>query len=393
VEFLFNSFSSPASDLNIVGGFDLFVVMRGPGPEPGSPYPEGHALFINNGGTGFTNIAASTNMNATFQGVRGVMGNQVGDVNGDGTPDIYIGTGAPPAGQFDQLYLSDNAVTAAPHYQDSSNLIDFPAPEEPGFPVAYPPYPYRTHGTSFVDVTQDGNLEIAVVTGGPAVMPDTVREPNRLFKLALSPQPGFFKVRPRGDGVSVGRDAVDTRLALTVRKGAGAPWTLHRVLLGGSAFSAQKGFEIHFYTGDADLVESLEITWPDGAREMLSQGLSIGDSMTVERGAGAGSIPPTLTVAEDPGGLALAWGGSCSAGATDYAIYQGNLGDFASHAPVMCTTGGATSAVIPMAAGDHYFLVVPRNGTKEGSYGRDGASLERIPSGAACAAQQVGTCN
>ena len=37
--------------------------------------------------------------------------------------------------------------------------------------------------------------------------------------------------------------------------------------------------------------------------------------------------------------LALAWGASCWSADRDYAIYEGQLGDFASHTPVRCTTG------------------------------------------------------
>jgi len=42
--------------------------------------------------------------------------------------------------------------------------------------------------------------------------------------------------------------------------------------------------------------------------------------------------------------LELSWGASCSSGDSDYALYSGSLGSFDGHTPVLCTTGGETSA-------------------------------------------------
>lgn len=73
----------------------------------------------------------------------------------------------------------------------------------------------------------------------------------------------------------------------------------------------------------------------------------------------------------------LTWDDSCLAADDDYAVYEGVLGDFTSHAPVQCSTGGATSATITPAAGGTFYLVVPHNGVYEGSYGVDSAGAER----------------
>ena len=54
----------------------------------------------------------------------------------------------------------------------------------------------------------------------------------------------------------------------------------------------------------------------------------------------------------------------------DYAIYEGSLDDFYSHEPKVCSTEGATTMTIEPGAGSRYYLVVPRNELREGSYGR-----------------------
>lgn len=114
---------------------------------------------------------------------------------------------------------------------------------------------------------------------------------------------------------------------------------------------------------------------------------------------GAGSVPngqggTSLTVAKAGGGnLSLAWGASCRAGDDDYAVYEGALGDFASHVARACTTSGALGAVLDPAPGDTYYLVVPTRADREGSYGTNSAGAERPPGTNACLPQLVKPCD
>lgn len=92
------------------------------------------------------------------------------------------------------------------------------------------------------------------------------------------------------------------------------------------------------------------------------------------------------------GNVTLSWGPSCQATDTDYAIYEGTLGAFYSHASRFCSTGGAAAMMFTPAAGDTYYLVVALNGTAEGSYGKNSASVERPQGQNACLPQQIGSC-
>lgn len=127
-------------------------------------------------------------------------------------------------------------------------------------------------------------------------------------------------------------------------------------------------------------------------------GFSI-DSVEYVQGAGwipDGSATPgsPLTAHHGPGGeVTLVWEPSCASGDDDYEVYEGSLGDFASHAPRLCSTGGATTATITPAGGDVYYLVVPRNAAGEGSYGRRSDGAERPQSTTACLPQEIaGSC-
>ena len=105
-------------------------------------------------------------------------------------------------------------------------------------------------------------------------------------------------------------------------------------------------------------------------------------------------VPGTqLTVDKAPQDrVALAWGDSCQIGDTDYEIYEGTLGDFASHVPVTCTTGGATQRAFSPGPASTYYLVVPSNDEAEGSYGVDSGGAARTQGVTACRPQSVELC-
>lgn len=121
---------------------------------------------------------------------------------------------------------------------------------------------------------------------------------------------------------------------------------------------------------------------------------------SIVQGAPAGRVPADpvlpgrpLTVAREAGGdLALHWSLSCRPDDTDYAVYEGTLGDFDSHFPVHCSTGGATALSLSPAPGNTYYLVAPHNGGWEGSLGSDSAGDERPQGAAPCLPRQVAEC-
>jgi hypothetical protein len=114
----------------------------------------------------------------------------------------------------------------------------------------------------------------------------------------------------------------------------------------------------------------------------------------------AGQIPDDWSITGTPlsidllpsGDVSLSWGGSCLLSDQDYEIYEGNLGSFTSHAPLFCSTSGATTLSFMPSGGNQYFLVVPSSTASEGSYGLDWSGVERPQGAAACLPQSVGVC-
>ena len=118
-------------------------------------------------------------------------------------------------------------------------------------------------------------------------------------------------------------------------------------------------------------------------------------------GLAAGGVPdggflrpgPLLSLSHAAAGdLSLSWGNSCNFDDTDFEIYEGVLGDFASHLPLICSTGGSTGAVVTPAPGNAYYLVVARNQMREGSYGRSSDGQERPRPSSACMLQETPRC-
>jgi len=112
----------------------------------------------------------------------------------------------------------------------------------------------------------------------------------------------------------------------------------------------------------------------------VASSLSTGFCGEAATGA-AGDPGGLLTLSSLAGGaVRLDWGASCMGTDDDYAVYEGPIGNFTAHVPVLCSTGGATTATITPSAGSTYYLVVPNQGYHEGRYGTSGSGLE-IPSG------------
>jgi hypothetical protein len=121
---------------------------------------------------------------------------------------------------------------------------------------------------------------------------------------------------------------------------------------------------------------------------------------TGELGCGAGAAPngasvpgQALRVAKSGNGMVeLSWGASCVGSDSDYGIYEGAIGDFFDHSVRLCSTGGATDVAFSPAPASSYYLVVPNNGAREGSYGTNSNAIPRIQSGDSCFEQQVSPC-
>jgi hypothetical protein len=130
-----------------------------------------------------------------------------------------------------------------------------------------------------------------------------------------------------------------------------------------------------------------------GSAVLLGVVCSIFISVEFDRIEAAGRVPASgLRVDRATSDeVTLTWSGSCSAGDSDFEVYDGALDDPGVLESVTCTTDGATTYTY-RPVGDRFFLVVPRSSAQEGSYGLDGAGAERVPAVSACLPQQIDVC-
>ena len=102
---------------------------------------------------------------------------------------------------------------------------------------------------------------------------------------------------------------------------------------------------------------------------------------------------PTLTSAfnKGTGVMTLSWNGSCLSDDSDYDVYEGILlQPFAyNHQPRACGTSGATSLPFVPGSGNRFYLLVAKNASYEGSYGRASSGIQRPISGSACLPQKI----
>lgn len=135
------------------------------------------------------------------------------------------------------------------------------------------------------------------------------------------------------------------------------------------------------------------VAW-DGLTYSLFQTLTgwpiTGEVAGVATGGNPGRVPPTILVNKAGANVTVSWSASCSAGADDYAIYEGTIGTWYSHTSKVCTDAGhdLTETFAP-GAGSDYYLVVPKDSFEEGSYGRASSGIERPVGAAVCVAPQV----
>lgn len=134
---------------------------------------------------------------------------------------------------------------------------------------------------------------------------------------------------------------------------------------------------------------------PGDSADVYASGIASGGTSPaagrVPGSEGVAGAPLTVTRNADGLHLDLHWSGACGA-ATDYAVYEGRLGDPASKVPLTCSTGGATAASILPSAAQRFYLVVATVPGAEGSYGSTSGSGERPPSRVPCLPQRLGAC-
>jgi len=168
------------------------------------------------------------------------MGSNFGDLDNDGWPDAYLGTGAP-----DYRALMPNRLF---RNRAGSGFDDVTWSTRTG-------HLQKGHGVAFADLDNDGDQDIYAVMGG-AFSGDLY--PNALFE---NPGYGGHWITLRLEGVLANRSAIGARIQLTLTTEHGDRRQVHaRVGTGGSFGSASLQQEIGL--ANSPRIDRLRVTWP-----------------------------------------------------------------------------------------------------------------------------------
>jgi len=353
---LFGSSVASAGDVNGDGYADVIVGARQQGT--GGFIGGGRAFVYHGSPSGLATVAGWTP--ATAQGLS-FFGESVataGDVNGDGYADVIVG--AP---------RHDNALT------------------DEGRAFVY--YGNGGAGSSLVPRQRSSTATRPIAHLGVSDSPDS-------FRLSLLGRTPFgrgkvkleWEVKPLGSPMN----GIETKIAVHASDTGPAGATVSEQetgLIDLVPYHWRVRLRYHQATTPfAQHSRWLTVPWGGWNETMLRAGDP----------SPAGSVPDgvqgnPVTITKGPGvTIAISWDPSCLPNDGDYVIYEGTLGDFTSHEPRYCTTSGATTKTFTPLAGDTYYLIVPTNGTREGSLGRRSDGTERPPGVSACLPQQVGVC-
>ncbi len=228
----------------------------------GLPFRDGRPkLYRNNRDGTFTDVAAVAGLNhALF-----AMGANFGDLDDDGYPDFYAGTGVPDLRGLmpNRLFRNDRG----------RRFLDVTSAADVG-------HVQKGHAVSFGDLNNDGYPDLLTVMGGAYE--------GDVFQRALFVNPGGANhwLALTLEGTNSNRSALGASIKIEAR-GPGGPRTVYGTVSSGGSFGCS-GLRQTIGLGDANEVLSVEVRWPrpNGPVEHFT-GAAAGRFWLLKEGTGA----------------------------------------------------------------------------------------------------------
>jgi tetratricopeptide (TPR) repeat protein len=204
-------------------------------------HPDSTRLFRNNRDGTFTD--------ATFEArlyfPAGTMGAGVADLDNDGYLDLYLGTGDPQMTRLEPNRFFRNNGNGS--FSDLTGYVGFARPGNKG------------HGVTFIDIDEDGALDVFAQLGGHYPGDHAF---NAFYRNLKASKNNWLEVDLTG--VKSNRFAVGAQLTLKA-----GDLLVYREVKGSEGFGATSPYRQHFGLGKKAKIDSLEIRWPSGVRQEL----------------------------------------------------------------------------------------------------------------------------
>jgi hypothetical protein len=224
------------------------------------PKGETLAVYHNRGDGSFENTTKALGLAKEIP----TMGTNFGDIDNDGYPDFYLGTGAPS-----YAMLMPNRLF---HNQAGRGFVDVTESSGTG-------HLQKGHGVSFVDLDNDGDEDIFVNMGG-AYIGD--KYPDALFR---NPGHGNDWLGVHLVGTRTNRAAIGARIRVVLDgsgKDHGETQRVRWVSSGGSFGSSP--LEQHIGLGPKARVKRVEVDWPGSRTRQVLQGVPVNRVIEVVEG-------------------------------------------------------------------------------------------------------------
>ena len=227
----------------------------------GLPNNAEHAkLFRNRGDGTFADVTREAHLDHVLL----AMGANFGDLDNDGWPDFYLGTG------------NTDLETTVPNrmFRNAGGKFFQDVTTSGGFGNLQ-----KGHGISFADMDNDGDQDVHENMGG-AFSGDVY--PNVLY---LNPGHGNHWLKLQLVGIKANRSGIGARIKISVKRASGERSIFHTVNTGGSFGCNPLRQEIGL--GDATAVNSVEIRWPGSGTVQTLTGLKLDTCYRVREDAKA----------------------------------------------------------------------------------------------------------
>ncbi len=218
------------------------------------------SLFINNHDNTFTDIAQKAGLDEAMF----VMGSNFGDIDNDGWPDCYLGTGAPgfTAVVPNKMFRNNKGQT----YQDVTTAGGFG-------------HVQKGHAVGFADFDNDGDQDIFSVIGG-AFEGDVFGDAFFLNPIGNENSWASLKLT----GTTANRCAIGARVKVTTQNAAGREQVFHATVSTGSSFGGNS-LQLELGLGDATQIKSIKVKWPNRAHSVsVFENLEINRFMKITEG-------------------------------------------------------------------------------------------------------------
>jgi hypothetical protein len=245
-----NGFVSFFLDYNNDGWPDLLTTSLAPWDivaeamkqPPKTLHADASRLFRNNGNGTFADVTYSARLYYPM----GTMGAGVADLDNDGFIDLYFGTGDPQITRLEPNRFFRNNGDGV--FTDLTRYVGFQRPGNKG------------HGVTFIDLDGDGDLEVFAQLGGH--YPGDWAY-NAFYRNLKGNQNHWLQVDLRG--VKSNRFGVGAQLTLKT-----GDLLVYREVKGSEGFGATSPYRQHFGLGKAAKIDSLEVRWPSGVKQVLN---------------------------------------------------------------------------------------------------------------------------